>query len=156
MLAVSRDCLIGQPTLARGLRQGIFAALDHQRISVATRSGGGPRRVGRLPDATISSSAGRTDQLIADDAAARLHRYANGIPRGAQQRRLAGLMAAAADGKGLCRRPLREEGSRRANPDLNYPQFYRKHFGRAPVGDCGHQPARFASACRHAENVLGE
>ena len=25
--------------------------------------------------------AGRTDQLIADDAAARLHRYANGIPR---------------------------------------------------------------------------
>jgi len=33
------------------------------------------------------SLAGRADPLIADDAAARLHRYANGLPRGAELRR---------------------------------------------------------------------
>jgi len=92
--------LIGQPTLATRLRQGIFAALD-QRISVATRSGDGPRRVGRLPAATISSSRAGPISSSPTDAAARLHRYANGIPRALNNAAMAGLMAAAADGKGL-------------------------------------------------------
>ena len=45
--------------------------------------------------------AGRSDPLIADDAASRLHRYANGIPRALNNVATAALMAAAADGKGL-------------------------------------------------------
>ena len=44
---------------------------------------------------------GRSDPLIADDAASRLHRYANGIPRALNNVATAALMAAAADGKGL-------------------------------------------------------
>jgi general secretion pathway protein A len=43
--------------------------------------------------------AGRNDPLIADDAAARLHRYANGIPRALNNAATAALMAAAADSK---------------------------------------------------------
>lgn len=45
--------------------------------------------------------AGRNDPLIADDAAARLHRYANGLPRALNNAATAALMAAAADGKSL-------------------------------------------------------
>jgi type II secretory pathway predicted ATPase ExeA len=45
--------------------------------------------------------AGRSDQLIADDAAARLHRYANGLPRALNNAATAALMAAAAESKGL-------------------------------------------------------
>ena len=92
--------LIGQPTLATRLRQGIFAALD-QRISVRYAIGGMDlaESVGYLRHHL--ELVGRTDQLIADDAAARLHRYANGIPRALNNAAMAGLMAAAADGKGL-------------------------------------------------------
>src|ERR1017187_10363335 len=92
--------LIGQPTLATRLRQGIFAALD-RRISVRYAIGGMDlaESVGYLRHHL--ELAGRTDQLIADDAAARLHRYANGIPRALNNAAMAGLMAAAADGKGL-------------------------------------------------------
>lgn len=63
--------LVGQPTLAQRLRQGVFAALD-QRISVRFS----------IPGMDLAESvaylrhhlalAGRTDPLIADDAAARL------------------------------------------------------------------------------------
>ena len=45
--------------------------------------------------------AGRTDQVFADDAAARMHRYSNGIPRALNNAARAGLMAAAAEGKGI-------------------------------------------------------
>ncbi len=45
--------------------------------------------------------AGRPDPLIADDAAARLHRYANGLPRALNNAATAALMAAAADGKAI-------------------------------------------------------
>jgi type II secretory pathway predicted ATPase ExeA len=91
--------LRGQPTLAARLRQGIFAALD-QRISVRCTIGG--------MDLTESikclrhhlAIAGRNDPLIADDAAARLHRYANGLPRALNNAATAALMAAA-DGKSL-------------------------------------------------------
>ena len=92
--------LVGQPTLAQRLRQGVFAALD-QRISV---------RYG-LPPMDLAESvaylrhhlelAGRSDQLVADDAAARLHRYANGVPRALNNAATAALMAAAAEGKGI-------------------------------------------------------
>ena len=92
--------LLGQPTLAARLRQGVFAALD-QRISVRYSLGG--------MDLAESVSylrhhleiAGREGPLIADDAAARLHRYANGLPRALNNAATASLMAAAADGKAL-------------------------------------------------------
>ncbi|MGH9106515.1 MAG: patatin-like phospholipase family protein [Acidimicrobiales bacterium] len=45
--------------------------------------------------------AGRADPLIADDAAARLHRYANELPRALNNAATAALMAAAPDGKAL-------------------------------------------------------
>jgi len=92
--------LIGQPGLSTRLRQGIFAALD-QRISV---------RYALCPMELSESLAylrhhlelaGRSDPLVADDAASRLHRYANGIPRALNNAATAALMAAAADGKGL-------------------------------------------------------
>jgi type II secretory pathway predicted ATPase ExeA len=44
---------------------------------------------------------GRSDPLIADDAVARLHRYANGLPRALNNAATAALVAAAAAGKAL-------------------------------------------------------
>lgn len=92
--------LVGQPTLARQLRLGVFAALD-QRI--ATRY--------TLPPMDLADSAaylrhhlalaGRSDALFADDAIARLHRVANGLPRALNNAAVAALVAAAADGKAL-------------------------------------------------------
>lgn len=92
--------LAGQPSLANRLRQGVFAALD-QRISVRYS----------IPNMELGESvaylrhhmalAGRTDPLIADDAAARLHRYANGLPRALNNAATAALMAAAAETKGI-------------------------------------------------------
>ena len=92
--------LVGQPTLIRRLRMGVFAALD-QRI--ATRF--------TLPPMDLGESAaylrhhlglvGRTDPLFADDAIARLHRFANGLPRALNNAAIAALIAAAADGKAL-------------------------------------------------------
>jgi type II secretory pathway predicted ATPase ExeA len=90
--------LLGQPTLARQLRLGVFAALD-QRIAVRFH----------LPPMDLGDStaylrhhlalAGRSDQLFADDAVVRLHRQANGIPRALDNVAVAALIAAAADGK---------------------------------------------------------
>ena len=92
--------LAGQPTLSRQLRMGMFAALD-QRI--ATRCAIKPM------DITESAAylrhhlklAGREDPLFADDAIARLHRVANGLPRALNNAATAALIAAAAAGKDL-------------------------------------------------------
>jgi type II secretory pathway predicted ATPase ExeA len=92
--------LVGQPTLARQLRMGMFAALD-QRI--ATRY--------HIKAMDLAESAaylrhqlslvGRDDPLFADDAIARLHRVANGLPRALNNAATAALIAAAAGGKDL-------------------------------------------------------
>ncbi len=92
--------LVGQPTLARQLRMGMFAALD-QRI--ATRY--------HIKPMDLAESAaylrhqlclvGRDEPLFADDAVARLHRVANGLPRALNNAATAALIAAAADGKDL-------------------------------------------------------
>ncbi len=92
--------LVGQPTLNRQLRMGIFAALD-QRI--ATRFS--------LKAMDLSESVaylrhhlalcGRDDPVFADDALARLHRVASGLPRALNNAATAALMAAAAEGKDL-------------------------------------------------------
>jgi type II secretory pathway predicted ATPase ExeA len=92
--------LIGQPTLAVRLRQGIFAALD-QRISVRYTIGGMDLAESIAYLRHHLAIAGRNDPLIADDATARLHRYANGLPRALNNAATAALMAAASDGKTL-------------------------------------------------------
>jgi type II secretory pathway predicted ATPase ExeA len=92
--------LVGQPTLALMLRQGIFAALD-QRIGVRYTIAGMDLSESIAYMRHHLALAGRTDPLIADDAAARLHRYANGIPRALNNAATAALMAAASDGKAL-------------------------------------------------------
>jgi type II secretory pathway predicted ATPase ExeA len=92
--------LAGQPTLSRQLRMGTFAALD-QRI--ATRFAIKPM------DLAESAAylrhhlklAGRDEPLFADDAIARLHRVANGLPRALNNAAVAALIAAAAAGKDL-------------------------------------------------------
>ena len=92
--------LLGQPTLAVRLRQGILAALD-QRISVRYTIGGMDLAESISYLRHHLAIAGRNDPLVADDAAARLHRYANGLPRALNNAATAALMAAAADGKSL-------------------------------------------------------
>jgi type II secretory pathway predicted ATPase ExeA len=92
--------LIGQPTLSRQLRMGIFAALD-QRIAT--------RFTIKAMDLIESASylrhhlslAGREEPLLADDAIARLHRVANGLPRALNNAATAALIAAASDKKDL-------------------------------------------------------
>ena len=92
--------LLGQPTLATRLRQGIFAALD-QRISVRYTIGGMDLAESIAYLRHHLAISGRNDPVIADDAAARLHRYANGLPRALNNAATAALMAAAADSKSL-------------------------------------------------------
>ena len=92
--------LVGQPTLSRQLRMGTFAALD-QRIA--------PRFTIKPMDLAESASylrhhlklAGRDEPLFADDAIARLHRVANGLPRALNNAAAAALIAAAAASKDL-------------------------------------------------------
>src|SRR2546426_4683405 len=92
--------LIGQPTLARQLRMGTFAALD-QRIA--------PRSAIKPMDLAESAAylkhhlalAGRDEPLFADDAIARLHRVASGLPRALNNAATAALIAAAAAGQDL-------------------------------------------------------
>jgi type II secretory pathway predicted ATPase ExeA len=91
--------ILGQPTLARKLRLGVFAALD-QRI--ATRYTIAPMDLAESAAylAHHLHLAGRTEPLFADDAIARLHRVAGGLPRKLNNAATAALIAAA-DGKPL-------------------------------------------------------
>ena len=92
--------LAGQPTLNRQLRMGIFAALD-QRI--ATRFTIKPMDLAESA-AYLKHHlmlAGRGEPLFADDATARLHRVASGLPRALNNAATAALIAAAGDGKDL-------------------------------------------------------
>ena len=89
------EILVGQPTLNRQLRLGTFAALD-QRIAI--------RFTIKPMDLAESAAylrhhlklAGRDEPLLADDAIARLHRVANGLPRALDNAATAALIAAAA------------------------------------------------------------
>jgi type II secretory pathway predicted ATPase ExeA len=94
------ELLVGQPTLARQLRMGVFAALD-QRI--ATRYQLAPMDLAE--SATYLrhhlSLVGRTDPLFADDAIARLHQASLGLPRALNNAATAALIAAASAGKAL-------------------------------------------------------
>jgi type II secretory pathway predicted ATPase ExeA len=72
--------LVGQPTLNRQLRMGIFAALDQRiatRFSIKAMDLGESAAYLRHHLAL----AGREEPLFADDAVARLHRVSNADPR---------------------------------------------------------------------------
>lgn len=90
--------LIGQPTLARQLRMGTFAALD-QRI--ATRYAIKPMDLAESAAYLRHhmALAGREEPIFADDAVARLHRVSSGLPRALNNAATAALIAAAADSK---------------------------------------------------------
>ncbi len=92
--------LVGQPTLARQLRMGVFAALD-QRI--ATRYQIAPMDLGESAEYLRHHLAlvGRTDPLFADDAIARLHKASLGLPRMLNNAATAALIAATTAGKAL-------------------------------------------------------
>ena len=92
--------LVGQPTLASQLRMGIFAALDQRiatRYHIKAMDLG--ESVAYLRHHLASPAA--SEPLFADDAVARLHRVANGLPRALNNAATAALIAAAADGKDL-------------------------------------------------------
>ncbi len=92
--------LVGQPTLSRQLRMGVFAALD-QRI--ATRFS--IRAMDLAESAAYLrhhlSLAGREEPLFADDAVARLHRVASGLPRALNNAATAAIIAGATAGKDI-------------------------------------------------------
>ena len=92
--------LVGQPTLARQLHMGTFTALE-QRIAI--RYTLTPMDLGESAQYLRHHLAlvGRSDPIFADDAVARLHRVANGLPRSLNNAATAALIAAAADGKDL-------------------------------------------------------
>jgi type II secretory pathway predicted ATPase ExeA len=92
--------LIGQPTLARQLRMGTFAALD-QRI--ATRYAIKPMDLAESAAYLRHhmALAGREEPMFADDAVARLHRVSSGLPRALNNAATAALIAAAAAGQDL-------------------------------------------------------
>jgi len=92
--------LLGQPSLARQLRLGVFAALD-QRIETRyqVRPMDLAESLGYLRHKL--ALAGRTDPLFADDAVARLHKASLGLPRALDNLARDALIAAAADGEAL-------------------------------------------------------
>jgi type II secretory pathway predicted ATPase ExeA len=92
--------LLGQPTLRRQLRHGMFAALD-QRIAVRYAIAG--------LDAEETTSyvqhhlalAGRSDTLFSDDAVGLIHEVSRGLPRQVNNLAVASLIAAFAAKKAI-------------------------------------------------------
>jgi len=78
---------VGQPTLSRQLRMGMFAALDQPHRHPLHHQGDG-HRPSPPPTCVITIGPGRTrkEPLFADDAIARLHRVSNGLPRALNKR----------------------------------------------------------------------
>jgi type II secretory pathway predicted ATPase ExeA len=92
--------LVGQPTLARQLRLGVFAALD-QRIVMRYQISSMDLAESALYLRHHLALVGRTDPLFADDAIARLHQSSLGLPRALNNAAIAALVAAAGSGKAL-------------------------------------------------------
>jgi type II secretory pathway predicted ATPase ExeA len=93
---------------------GTFAALD-QRIATRYQLGA----MDLAETATYLrhhlSLAGRTEPLFTDDAIARLHRVANGLPRQVNNAAVAALIAAAQAGADL----VDETAAKKAAAELN-------------------------------------
>ena len=112
--------LLGQPTLASRLRQGIFAALD-QRISVRYSLGGMDLAELVAYLRHHLALAGRADPIVADDAAAAPAPLCKWAAPGAQQRGHGRLDGGSGGGQGPGRRHVRQKGDSRAHPHLTPP-----------------------------------
>lgn len=92
--------LVGQPTLRRRIKLGMFAALD-QRIALRFA----------MPPLTAAETghyithhlklAGRTDTLFSDDATALIHQVARGLPRAINNLAVQALIATYAASKAI-------------------------------------------------------
>lgn len=92
--------LLGQPTLRRRLRQGVFAALD-QRVAVRYAINGLDRAETTSYVAHHLALAGRADTLFSDDAIGLIHEVSRGLPRQVNNLALAALIAAFAANKAI-------------------------------------------------------
>ena len=93
--------LLGQPTLRRKLRQGVFAALD-QRIALrCTIDGMDLKETGEYIAHHVKL-AGRSDTLFSDDAVALIHESSRGLPRQVNNLATQTLIAAYATNKSIC------------------------------------------------------
>lgn len=92
--------LIGQPTLRHRLRLGAFAALDQR---VALRYALPPMSQPDTADYVTHhlTLAGRSDTLFSDDALARIHKAARGLPRAVNNLAMQALIAAYATGASI-------------------------------------------------------
>lgn len=106
--------LVGQPTLARQLRLGMYAALD-QRIAMRYQLS--PLDLGEAIQYVRHHLAlvGRTDPLFTDEAIARLHKASLGLPRALNNGAIAALIAAASAGKAL----VDDESAKQAVAELS-------------------------------------
>ena len=100
--------LLGQPTLRRKLRQGVFAALD-QRIALRCTLEGMDRNETGDYIAHHVKLAGRSDTLFSDDAVQLIHEASRGLPRAVNKLATQSLIAAYAANKSIC-----DESSARA------------------------------------------
>ena len=106
--------LVGQPTLRARLRLGAFAALD-QRITLRYA----------LPPMTATDTAeyiahhlklaGRSDTLFTDDAVARIHKAARGLPRAVNNLAVQALVAAYTTGAAI----IDDKAARAAVAEVN-------------------------------------
>ena len=92
--------LLGQPTLRRRLRQGIFAALD-QRVGLRYAIGGLDRAETTSYVQHHLALAGRSDTLFSDDAVGLIHEVSRGLPRQVNNLAVASLIAAFAANKAI-------------------------------------------------------
>ena len=93
--------LLGQPTLRRKLRQGVFAALD-QRIALrCTIDGMDLKETGEYIAHHVKL-AGRSDKLFSDDAVALIHEASRGLPRAVNNLATQSLIAGCVAGKSIC------------------------------------------------------
>jgi type II secretory pathway predicted ATPase ExeA len=90
--------LLGQPTLRRQLRQGVFTALD-QRIGLRYTIEGLSREETASYISHHLTIAGRSDTLFSDDAVGLVHQSSRGLPRLVNNIAVQSLIAAFAEKK---------------------------------------------------------
>ncbi|MGH2744428.1 MAG: ExeA family protein [Thermoleophilaceae bacterium] len=92
--------LLGQPTLRRRLRQGMFAALD-QRVAVRYAINGLSAKETHSYVQHHLALAGRSDALFSDDAIMLIYEVSRGLPRQVNNLAVASLIAAFAAKKAI-------------------------------------------------------
>jgi len=92
--------LVGQPTLRRQLKLGVFAALD-QRVTL--RAAIGPMEASETATYITHriKQAGRSDTLFSDDAITLIHETSRGLPRAVNNLAYHALTAAYFDKKAI-------------------------------------------------------